>query len=92
MNKTEIIDELFEKTPFSKLQIVDKVQIVRKGKSQLSLPDLKFKHREKNWLHTRSFNDDNYRKYLQLTASSKSQIMLLALFIFSPLIKAFGIK
>lgn len=73
MNDIYIINELLEKTQFSQLQYEDKFQIVKKGRPQPSLLDLKCEHKDKNRTYTRCFNDNNYKKYLWLTSSPKSQ-------------------
>ena len=69
----DVISELLEKTPFSQLLSEDKLLIVRKGRLQPSLLDLKCEHKEKNRVYTRCFSGNNYKKYPWLTGSTKFQ-------------------
>lgn len=92
MSDIDIINELLEKTPFSRLQYEDKLQIVKKGRPQPSLLDLKCVHKEKNRTYTRCFNDKNYKKYMWLTGSTKSQELYCWHVCFFPQIQALGIR
>ena len=68
----DIVNELLTKTPFVWLPYENKLEIVKTGRPQPPLPELKCEHKEKNRVYTRGFNETNYKKYPWLTGSNKT--------------------
>lgn len=68
----DIVNELLTKAPFSRLPYEDKIEIIKTGRPQPSLPELKSEHKEKDRVYTRCFNQTNYKKYPWLTGSNTS--------------------
>lgn len=67
---SDIVNKLLTKTQFAQLPYEDKLQIVKIGRPQPSLIELKSEHKEKNRVYTRCFSEANYKKYPWLTGSS----------------------
>lgn len=59
---SDIVNKLLRETPFAPLPYEDNLQIVKTGRLQPLILQLKSKHREKNRMYTRYFSEANSKK------------------------------